>query len=235
MPLQLETRSLGDAIVIRCRGRIVAGPEAQALQSCLKEIFPEGRILVLHLADVAFIDSSGLGTLVRLLASARQARGDLRLCAIPPFIRQAFQITNILNLFQTYDSETEAATAIHGGAEPSRSASSASELRVLCVHDSPDLLAYLGELLRRAGYRVLTCGNIYDAQILLKAAPARLIVLASRLLTVHGKSTRLAFGEIAPAVPIVVLDEDFSTQEAGGAAKHLLEMIGGILPSLAQS
>ena len=62
-------------MVVNCNGRIVAGNEAQSLQEHLGMALKEAPVVVAHLGDVAFIDSSGLGLLVRLLNSARSRGG----------------------------------------------------------------------------------------------------------------------------------------------------------------
>ena len=84
MPLELQDRQLGRVVVVKAAGRIVAGPEAQKVESHLSKLHSDCRDLVLDVAEVSFIDSSGLGTLVRLVARIRRSGGDLKLCAAPP-------------------------------------------------------------------------------------------------------------------------------------------------------
>jgi anti-anti-sigma factor len=76
MLLSLDTRGVGRVTVVRCSGRIVAGNEIESLRSHITAMLLEHKEFVLDLSDVAFIDSSGLGTMVRLLTSARQHHGD---------------------------------------------------------------------------------------------------------------------------------------------------------------
>ncbi len=66
---------------------------------------------------------------------------------------------------------------------------------------------------------------MHDAQILLKATKAKLIVLGANLQLVHGLPAKQAIAEIDPAVSLVVLDEDFAAQNPGEAATKLLETI----------
>jgi anti-sigma B factor antagonist len=73
--MHAETRRIGDVVLITCCGRIVAGPQSESLREQIKNFLPESRDIVLHLGEVTFIDSSGLGMLVRLLASVRAAGG----------------------------------------------------------------------------------------------------------------------------------------------------------------
>jgi DNA-binding NtrC family response regulator len=98
------------------------------------------------------------------------------------------------------------------------------------LEESPDVLAYLRELLRHAGYGVLTTSMVHDAKILLTATRPGLVVLGPRMGQMREKSTKDLVGEIAPTVPVFVLKEDFSTQDPGDAGLWLLEKVRHLLP-----
>ncbi len=85
---------------------------------------------------------------------------------------------------------------------------------------------FLSEVLCSAGYNALTTANIDDARILLKATKSKLVIIPSRLQSVHGRPTRAVLEEIDPAVSLLVLDEDFATQDPGEATEKLLSGIG---------
>jgi anti-sigma B factor antagonist len=225
MPLRLDSRPVGDVIVVQCNGRIVAGADVHSLQVHLEKLLPKHRDVVLQLERVEFVDSSGLGALVRLASTARANGGDLKLCALQERVRKTLEMTNLLSLFEIYDSEAEAIVAAYLGSRYSKDKSGEKQLRILCVFDSADVRALLGEVLCRAGHNAVTTANVYDAQILLKATKARLIVLGANLQSLHGASTKKAMEEIDPAVSLIVLDEDFAAQDPGEAATKLLETI----------
>jgi anti-anti-sigma factor len=230
MPLLLHSRVVGEVLVIKCSGRIIAGKEAQSLHDHVNKIIPDIPDIVLQLSETAFVDSCGMGTLVRLLASARAAGGDLKLCGVPKPVLNTLRITNLHNLFETYEDEAEAIAASYQRTRQHQGDTAKSELRrILCVDESADVLAYLSELLRRAGYRVLTSLNVVDAQILLKATQPGLVILGSRMQSVGERSTRKMLGDVAPSVPVTVLEEDFSTCDAGEAGQRLLETVRGLL------
>jgi len=210
--------------VVQCTGRIVAGAEAQSLQFLLEKIWSRHREAVLQLEKVEFVDSSGLGALVRLLSSARSNGCNLRLCGLPQQMRKTLELTNLLSLFNTYDSEAEAIVAAYLGSHSS-DASSGKQLSILCVYDSAEVRALLGEVLCRAGYRAVTTGSVSDAKILLKATKAKFIIVGANLQSVHGASTSKAFAEIDPTVSLIVLEPGFEAQEPGEAATKLLEII----------
>jgi anti-sigma B factor antagonist len=225
MALRLDSRPVGDIIVVQCSGRIVAGADVHSLQLLLAKVLPQHHEVVLQLERVEFIDSSGLGALVRLVSSARASGSDLKLCALPTQVRKTLEMTNLISLFEVYDSEAEAIVAAYLGPRYSKDKGDEKQLRILCVYDSADVRALLGEVLCRAGYKAVTTGNVHDAQILLKATKAKLVVLGANLQSVHGASTKKAMEEIDPEVSLIVLDDSFGAQDPGEAATKLLETI----------
>ncbi len=82
MALSIQSRAIGDVMVLTCTGRIVDGEEASTLDRRVQELQLLHRDFVLDLHDVAFVDSAGLGLLVRLLARLQTASGDLKLCGV---------------------------------------------------------------------------------------------------------------------------------------------------------
>ncbi len=90
MKLICKSHQVGDVVVIRCVGRIVAGEESLPLRLEIEKSLLETKRFVLHLAGVAYIDSGGLGALVRPLGTLRSARGDLKLWQPSPLLTQIF-------------------------------------------------------------------------------------------------------------------------------------------------
>jgi anti-sigma B factor antagonist len=221
LPLTLNTRGVGEVTIVRCTGRIVAG-ETEVLRTHVKDLLLDRIDIVLHLGEVVFIDSSGLGTLVRLLTSTRSARGDLKLCQVPADIHKVLKMTNLITLFETYESEEEAVLAFYRKqTTPARVPQTG--LTVLCIDQSADVLAYLRELLGRAGYHILTSGNLRDGLILLRATRPGLTILGPNLKAAPG--TEHAFRAACATSQVLELGEEFSTLEPGQAASDLLEKI----------
>src|SRR5277367_2051767 len=229
MQLRLESRPVGDVLVIQCQGRIVAGKEVFTLHSYVGDSFVKYSDVVLQLDGVEFIDSSGLGALVRLMQAARAKGGDLELSGVPPRIRKTLEMTSLLSQFETYDSVEEAITAAYLGSRYSRGKTGDARPRMLCVYDSTDVRTFLREVLCNAGYNALTTATIDDARILLKATKAKLVVIPSRLQSVHGKPTSKILEEIDPDVSLLILEENFASQDPGEAAEKLLSSVGSRL------
>ena len=227
MPLRLDSRPVGDVTVVQCDGRIVVGAESNSLQSQLLRLLPQHHDIVLQLERVSYIDSSGLGALVRLLTTARSNGGDLKLCAVQAPVRRILEMTNLISLFEIFDTEADAIVAAYLGSRYAKDGSAEKQLRILLVYDSVDVRTLLREVLNRAGYKAVTTGNMHDAKILLKATKAKLVVVGANMQTVQGESTKTAMEQIDPATSLVVLDADFAAQDPGESAIKLLETIRG--------
>jgi anti-sigma B factor antagonist len=221
--LSLTDRRVGDATVITCRGRIVAGKEAASLQHKLDALIPRARHLVLHLGEVDFIDSSGLGLLVRYLVRARHGSGTLSVCAVSSKIDEVLRITKLRTVFTPYETEEAAISEAHS--KDVSADSNAGATTVLCVDTSADVATYLRELLKAAGYRVLSAHNLPDALILLVAARPAVVVLGADLRSSRGTRTADEFHRMAASRAVVALPPGFSGHDAGEASQEVLRAV----------
>jgi anti-sigma B factor antagonist len=218
--LSFSTRRVGDVLVVTCRGRIALGEESSALESCLDSVIPLHRQVLLHLGEVDFVDSAGLGLLVRYVTRAQNAAGVLRVCAVSPSVDHALTVTRLKPVLQPYETEAHAIADAHRQTENVPPGGD-----VLCVDTSEDVLAYLRGILRNAGYRAVTAANLYDALILLRATRPRIVVIGSALRAVKGTHSADEFHRLAATCTTVDLPAQFASQEAGDAAEHLLSAI----------
>ena len=230
MQLRLESRPVGEVSVIQCHGRIVSGNEVFTLHAQVGDSLDKYGDVVLQLDNVEFVDSSGIGALVRLMQSARAKGGDLKLSGVPERIRKTLQMTGLLSQFETYDTVEEAITAAYLGSRYSRCKAGDARPSMLCVCESTDVGTFLREVLCSAGYNSMIVATVDDARILLKATKAKLVVISARMQSVHGRPTRKTLEEIDPAVSLLVLDDNFASQDPGEAAEKLLSSVGGLLP-----
>lgn len=222
MKLSLETREIGRVTIVRCKGRIVAGGETEALRAHVTWLLRDRRAIVLHLGDVVFIDSSGLGTMVRTLTSTRQAHGDLKLCDVPEHVQKVLQLSHLTKLFDSHESEDNAVAAFYRA--PVQTEQFVAKGRtVLCIDRNADVVTYVRELLRRAGYDVHTSNNLRDGLILMRVTRFDLLLTGAELTA--SPATEKSFRDACAAVPLIELGSEFSTLEAGEAASRLLEKI----------
>ncbi len=226
MRLSLETREVGRVTIVHCNGRIVAGGESESLRAHVTWLLRDRRSIVLDLGEVGFIDSSGLGTIVRTLTSTRQARGDLKLCNVPEHVRKVLELSHLASLFDAHDSEEKAVAAFYRpGARIEAPALTGRS--VLCVDSNADVLAYLRELLKRGGYDVHTTSHVRDALILMRVTHFDLLVMAPGVGA--SPAAQQSFQAACANVPVVELGSDFSTSDAGEACAALLEKIEALL------
>ncbi len=226
MRLTLDTREVGRVTIVRCKGRIIAGPETEFLRAHVVNVLRDRKSIVLHLGEVDFVDSSGLGTMVRSLTSARQQRGDLKLCNVPAPVHKVLHMTSLIKLFDAHESEEHAVEAFYRLTASFEKVQTAGP-SVLCIDGNHDVLAYLRELLRRAGYEAYTSNNLHDSLILLRVTPPALLVLGPDLKA--SASTHHAFQSARASIPVIELGNEFSTLDAGEAASGLLGKIGACL------
>lgn len=95
-PLTYDIFREADISVVKCHGRLVAGL-TDAFYADLKEVASTSRILVLELEDLTYVDSMGLGTLVRLYVHAKGAGCELRLLHLGKQLRNLLKLTNLLS------------------------------------------------------------------------------------------------------------------------------------------
>jgi anti-sigma B factor antagonist len=223
--LSLQNRRVGYVTVVKCRGRIVAGPESAALLKHLDGVIPTASHILLHLGEIDFVDSSGLGLLVRCLTRVENASGQLSLCALSSKLTEVLKITRLDKVLRPYYTETDAIADVH------QRAARDTNMRgtVLCVDPSADVLAYIRELLKGAGHRVLTAENLSDGLILLTATQPGVVVIGNQLHEVRDVGAAEEFHRRAATRGRVVLPPDFSSRDAGDAARSLIDMVRAIL------
>ena len=226
--LSLESRQVGDITVVKCNGRIVAGDETTAFQQHLDDLPPHDPFLLLDLAEVHFVDSAGLGFLARLVSRTQSGGGQLKLCGVPPRLREVLRVTRLETMFESYESEADAILAFY---QRGKAAATASRLNneILCVESSLDVLAYVRELLAQAGYGVMTANNLPDALTLLNATQPKVIVMSAQLRSTRGTRAADAFNALADQRPVVELPTDFSVRDAGEAGRRLLEAVQALI------
>jgi anti-sigma B factor antagonist len=96
--LTLDTNTIDGVLVVRCHGKLVAGVH-DILYDEVSRLIPGNTRIILDLSDLAHMDSTGLGALVRLWISARSAHCDLELMNLGKRIRQLLGLTNLLGVF----------------------------------------------------------------------------------------------------------------------------------------
>ena len=234
MLLTHESRHVGDIRVVTCRGSIADSRELAALQQYVDDSLRETPHIVADVGAVDFIDSCGVGFLVRLHTKAQRAGGGLKLCALPARIAEVLRVTHVATILEIYGTQAEAIAACYEAA-PSSSSDSLASLKpdILCVDGSLNVLAYVRELLKGAGFRVQTVTNIPDALVLSTATRPKLVIISAALRSSSGAQQAFTSSSAGPRPPSVIeLAPEFSTDEAGHAARDLLERVRSAMAAL---
>lgn len=109
MQLKLSKKTVDGILVFVCSGRIVFGDESSLLREQVRAAIQDGaKRIVLNLADVNYIDSGGLGTLVALHTTARNASANIKLANLTRRVGDLLQVTKLLTVFDVHNSEYEA-------------------------------------------------------------------------------------------------------------------------------
>jgi anti-sigma B factor antagonist len=228
VPLSLDHRRVGDVYVVSCAGRIVEGDESLALHKLIDGLLPFGHFIILHVGEVDFVDSSGLGLLVRYAARLRNMHGKLTLCAPSPKMMTLLNVTRLVDVFEIHDAEGAAIAESHTAAA-SVNGPAFGGPDVLCIATSVDVQAYLRELLGHAGFRVLTAGNLPDAVVLMQARRPPLVVVADGMRRAPATSAGEKFNRLAEAASVIELPPDFHHLDAAGAGAALLDRVRAVL------
>lgn len=108
MTLKLNTRLVNGITVVDCHGRIIFGEESSMLREAVKAQLKTSKDIIINLADVNYIDSGGLGTLVGLFTSARSTGGTIKLANLTHRVTELLQVTKLVTVFEVFDSEDKA-------------------------------------------------------------------------------------------------------------------------------
>jgi len=107
--LKMTDRMVDGVAVESMDGRIVLGEESTALREKVKTLLGSGKKkIVLDMANVSYIDSSGLGALVASHTSARAQGATLKLCNLGTKFQEILQVTKLVTVFEVYPSEAAA-------------------------------------------------------------------------------------------------------------------------------
>jgi anti-sigma B factor antagonist len=107
--MQIEQRTVGDVIVLDLKGKITLGEGDELLKDKVNSLVNQGhKKIVLNLADVPYIDSAGLGEIVRTYTTVSRQGGSLKLLNLTKRITDLLSITKLLTVFETFDTEKDA-------------------------------------------------------------------------------------------------------------------------------
>jgi anti-sigma B factor antagonist len=116
MTVKMTNSEVDGVSVVALDGQIVLGEESNSLREKLKSLIAEGKKkIVLNMANIKYIDSAGVGTLVAAHISATTQGASVRLCHLGRKFHEVLQITKLLTVFDVYDTEVAAVSSFEEG------------------------------------------------------------------------------------------------------------------------
>ena len=107
--LHINERKVNDVVILDLKGKITIGSGDRLLREKITELLNKGeKKIILNMARVSYLDSSGTGEVVSLLMKVRKAGGELKLLSLSQKIKDIFQIAQLLSIFDYYINEEEA-------------------------------------------------------------------------------------------------------------------------------
>jgi len=115
--MQIQERAVGDVMVLDLKGKITLGEGDELLKDKVNSLVNQGhKKVILNLADVPYIDSAGLGEIVRTYTTVSRQGGSLKLLNLTKRITDLLSITKLLTVFETFDVESEAVRSFSASA-----------------------------------------------------------------------------------------------------------------------
>lgn len=104
--MKIETRTAGDVKILDCSGRITLGEGTMVVRNAVRDLLSRNeKKIILNLAEVNYIDSSGIGELVSTYTTVANNGGQLKLLNLTKKIQELLAITKLLTVFQVFEDE----------------------------------------------------------------------------------------------------------------------------------
>jgi len=109
MSMKVSTRQVDGVTILDLSGRITLGEGSVTIRDAVRDLLAKGQSkILLNLADISYIDSSGIGELVSGFTTVTNQGGRLKLVGLTKRVKDLLQITKLYTVFEVYDDEAEA-------------------------------------------------------------------------------------------------------------------------------
>jgi anti-sigma B factor antagonist len=116
--MNIEERAVGDIVILDLKGKVTLGEGDELLKDKVNSLVNQGhRKIILNLGDVPYIDSAGLGEVVRTYTTVSRQGGSLKLLNLTKRITDLLSITKLLTVFETFENENEAVRSFSASAK----------------------------------------------------------------------------------------------------------------------
>ncbi len=159
--LTLKIEYSGARAAVACTGRIIAGEPCAQLDAALQQLCREVDQVNLDLEQVTFLDSSGIGLLVRSLVRFRKDAKTLRITAMSSRVQQTLELTNVVSQFVAPAAGREMLAGLH----------------ILFAHPSAEVRTFVAALLKDRGALAETCSSPHDVRVLANRHGIDLVIM----------------------------------------------------------
>ena len=110
--MKIEERALENVVILDLKGKLTIGEGDELLKGTIQKLMDQGHSnLLLNLEDVPYVDSAGLGEIVRTYTTVSRRGGSLKLVNLTKRITDLLAITKLLTVFDTFESEADAVSS----------------------------------------------------------------------------------------------------------------------------
>jgi anti-sigma B factor antagonist len=114
--MQIHQRTVGDVTIVDLNGKMTLGEGDELLRDKVNSLVQQGqKKIILNLAEVPYIDSAGLGEVVRTYTTVSRQGGALKLLNLTKRIQDLLAITKLLTVFETFENEQDAIKSFGAG------------------------------------------------------------------------------------------------------------------------
>ncbi|MCK4305685.1 MAG: STAS domain-containing protein [Candidatus Eisenbacteria sp.] len=107
--MKASKRMEGDVAVLSLSGKLMGGPDAEAVRGAIKDCLEgDTKNILIDLGDVSWINSTGLGILIASHVTVTNAGGNLKISRVSKRISQIFMVTKLHTVFETFETEAGA-------------------------------------------------------------------------------------------------------------------------------
>lgn len=115
--MKIEERAVDGVTILDLHGKMLIGEGDELLREKINSLVENGtEKIVLNLAEVPYVDSAGLGEIVRCFTTVSRKNGELKLLNLTKRIHDLLAITKLLTVFDTYDEESAVIKSFDKGA-----------------------------------------------------------------------------------------------------------------------
>jgi len=107
--MKIEKREKNDVTIIDLKGKILMGEGIDELRNTIKELLDNGvKKILLNFEDVPYLDSTGLGEVVRSYTSVKKADGQIKIVNLTNKVKDLLSVTKLITVFETFEDEDKA-------------------------------------------------------------------------------------------------------------------------------